>query len=131
MTDDEYRDLIELLGRQFTSIEQQFAGVHQRFEAVDRRFEAIDRRFDGIERRLDAHDERFREILGHFDAVYGWLERLQQEYHAVVEGLRRIEMMLADERGRREAIERELAELKERVALLQVRISEIERRLQA
>ena len=106
MTNGEYPQLVEFLGRQFS---------------------AIDRRFAALEQRVD---EGFREMRGHFDAIYGWLERLQQEYHALVEGVRRIEMMLADERGRREAIEHELAELKERVALLQVRISEIERRLQ-
>jgi chromosome segregation ATPase len=124
MTNDEYRQLVEFLGRHFTDIEQQFAGVN-------RRFEAIDRRFDGIEQRLDAHDERFREILGHLEAIYGRLERLEQEYYAIVEGLRRIEAILTDERARREVLERGLAELKERVALLQARIGEIERRLQA
>ena len=131
MTDDEYRQLVEFLTRHFTEIEGQFSGVNQRFEAIDRRFEAIDRRFDGIERRLDAHDERFREILGHLEAIYGRLERLEQEYYAIVEGLRRIEAILTDERARREVLERGLADLKERVALLQARIDELERRLQA
>jgi hypothetical protein len=56
---------------------------------------------------------------------------LEQEYHAIVEGLRRIETILTEERGRREVLERGLAELKERVALLQVRIDELERRLQS
>ena len=110
MTNDEYRDLVDFLGRQFT---------------------AVDRRFDAIERRLDAHNERFREILGHLEAIYGRLERLEQEYYAIVEGLRRIEGILTDERARREVLERGLADLKERVALLQVRIDELERRLQA
>ena len=91
----------------------------------------MDRRFDAVERRLDAHDERFREILGHLEAIYGRLERLEQEYYAIVEGLRRIEAILADEQGRREILERGLAELKERVALLQARIDELERRLRA
>ena len=58
-------------------------------------------------------------------------ERLGQEYHAIVEGLRRIEALLADERARREMLERGLAEIKERVALLQARIDEVERRLRA
>jgi len=124
MTNDEYRELVEFLTRHFTEIDQQFAGGN-------RRFEAIDRRFDGIERRLDAHDERFREILGHLEAIYGRLERLEQEYYAIIEGLRRIEAILTDERARREVLERGLAELKERVALLQARIDELERRLRA
>ena len=145
MTDDDYRQLVEFLGRQFAAVDQQFAKVHERFAAmdqqfaaidqrfavVDRRFDAMDRRFDAIERRLDDHDERFREILGHLEAIYGRLERLEQEYHAIVEGLRRIEAILTDERNRREVLERGLADLKERVALLQARIDEVERRLRA
>ena len=122
MTDDDYRQLVEFLGRHFTEIDQQFA-------VVNRRFEVMDRRFDAIDRRLDGHDERFREMLGHLEAIYGKLERLEQEYYAIVEGLRRIEMILADERGQRELLERGLAEMKERVALLQARIDELERRL--
>ncbi|HXZ44255.1 MAG TPA: hypothetical protein VEH53_05450 [archaeon] len=45
MTNDEYQQLIEFLGQ---------------------RFEEIDRRFDAVETKLAEHNERFREILGHF-----------------------------------------------------------------
>ena len=107
MTNGEYQQLVEFLGRQFS---------------------AIDRRFAALEQRVD---EGFREMRGHFDAIYAWLERLDQEYHAIVEGLRRIETIVTDERSRRELLERGLAELKERVALLQVRIDELERRLRS
>jgi chromosome segregation ATPase len=121
MTNDEYRQLVDFLGRQF-------AAIDQRFVVIDQRFVAMDQRFDRLEHRVE---EGFREILGHLDAIYGRLERLEQEYYAIVERLRRIEAILTDERGRREILERGLAELKERVALLQARIGEIERRLQA
>ena len=114
MTSDEYRDLVDFLGRQFA--------------AIDQRFAAIDRRFDSLERRVE---DGFRDVLDHLDAIYGRLERLEQEYQAIVEGLRRIEGILTDERARREILERGLAELKERVALLQARIDELERRLRA
>ena len=107
MTDDEYRRLVDFLGRQFA---------------------AIDQRFDTLERRVE---DGFREVFGHFDAIYKRFERLEQEYHAIVEALRRIEAILTDERARREVLERGLADLKERVALLQARIDELERRLQA
>ena len=143
MTNTEYPQLVEFLTGQFAAIDHRFVAIDQRFVAIDdrftaidqrfavidRRFDAIDRRFDALDRRLDAHDERFREILGHLEAIYGRLERLEQEYYAIVEGLRRIEGLLADERSRREMLERGLIELKERVALLQVRIDEMERRL--
>ena len=57
--------------------------------------------------------------------------RLEQEYYAISQQLRRIEAVLTDESGRREILERDLAALKEHVGLLQARIAEIERRLGA
>ena len=114
MTNDEYRELVDFLGRQFTVLDQRFA--------------AIDQRFDRLEQRVE---DGFREVYGHFDAIYQRFDRLGQEYYAIVEALRRIEAILTDERARRELLERGLAELKERVALLQARIDEVERRLRA
>jgi chromosome segregation ATPase len=101
----EYQQLVEFLGQQFT---------------------AIDRRFTGLETRLD--DLR-RQMLGHFDEIYDRLERLEQEYQAITQALRRIEAGLSDERRRREIIERDLAELKRYAATLQARIEELEQRL--
>ncbi|OLE39375.1 MAG: hypothetical protein AUG00_02310 [Candidatus Rokubacteria bacterium 13_1_20CM_2_70_7] len=112
MTNAEYQQLVEFLGRQFT--------------AIDGRFAAIDRRFDTLEHRVD---EGFRDVLGHFDEIYRRLDRLEQEYQAIVQALRRIEAMLADERGRRELLERSVETLKQQVAGLQARIEEIEQRL--
>ena len=105
MTSGEYQQLTEFLGRQFTE---------------------IDRRFADLDGRLV---ELRREMLGHFDELYRRFERLEQEYQAITQALRRIEAGLADERGRREILERDLGELKERVAALQTRIEEIEQRL--
>jgi ferritin-like protein len=61
-----------------------------------------------------------------------WLvrvSRLEQEYFATTQALRRIEVGLADEGARREILERDLAELKQHVAALQVRIDDLEQRL--
>jgi chromosome segregation ATPase len=83
------------------------------------RFEAIDRRSDDLR----------AEILGHFDELYRRLERLEQEHMAITQALRRIEAILADELGRRERLERDLASLRENVAVLKARIEAIEKRL--
>jgi chromosome segregation ATPase len=116
MSSAEYGQLVEFLGRQFTEIGRQFA-------AVDRRFDAMDLRFTQMIAELR------QEMLGHFDAMYRQFERLEQEYQAILQALRRIEARLADEGGRREILERDLAELKDRVAALQSRIEDIEQRL--
>jgi len=133
VTPSEYQQLVEFLGPRFTQIDQRFTQIDQRFTQLDQRFTQIDQRFTQIDRALgvlsdDLADLR-REMLGHFDEIYRRLERLEQEYQAITQALRRIEAGLADERRRREIIERDLAELKRYVAALQARIEEIEQRL--
>jgi chromosome segregation ATPase len=105
MSSPEHQQLVEFLGRQFTSI--------------DRRFDALDRQFPELR----------HEMLGHFDDIYRRFERLEQEYQAITQALRRIESGLADEQGRREVLLRDLADLKQHVEALQSRIEEIEQRL--
>ena len=97
MTSAEYQQLVDFLGPQFTRI--------------DRRFEAIDGHLGELR----------RDVLGHFDELYRRLERLEQEYQAITQALRRIESTLADELGRREILERDLAALKTQLAALQSR----------
>jgi chromosome segregation ATPase len=109
MSSAEYGQLVEYLGRQFAD--------------VDRRLASMDLRFGQMITELR------QEMLGHFDAIYRRFERLENEYQAILQALRRIEARLADEVGRREILERDLAELKQRVAELQSRIDDIEQRL--
>jgi predicted nucleic acid-binding Zn-ribbon protein len=131
----EYAQLVELLGQQFTAIDAHFTAIDARFTAIDGRFTAIEHRFTTIDGRFDALDRQVaelrQEMLGHFDEVYRRLERLEHEYQAITQGLRRIEAGLAGELGRREILERDLGELKRQVAALQARIQDIEQRLRA
>ena len=122
MTNDEYSQLIEFLGRKFEEIDR-------RFDRVEAKLEVHDRRFDTVEAKLAEHDERFGDILGHFDHLYRRLERLEQEYQAILEGVRRIEALLVDEKARREELERGLELLKHHVAALQTRIERLEQSL--
>jgi chromosome segregation ATPase len=115
MSPSEYQQLVAFPG-------QSLAEIDRRFAEVDRRFTD---RFDGLDARVT---ELRREML-RFDEIYRRLERLEQVYHAVTQGLRRIEAALADDRGRREILERDLAELKRHVAILQARIEDVEQRL--
>jgi len=105
VTNGEYQQLVELLQGQFTQ---------------------IDSRFDRLETEL----RDFRsDVLGHFDELYRRLDRLEQEYYAITQALRRIETLLADEQRRREVIEESVADLKRQVAAIQARIAELEARL--
>ena len=122
MTNSEYQDLIDFLGRKFEQIDR-------RFDRVEAKLAEHDERFDAVEAKLGEHDERFGEILGHFDHLYKRLERLEQEYQAILEGLRRIESLLTDDTGKRELLERALEELKRHVAALQIRLEAVEQRI--
>ena len=119
MTPPEYEQLVEFLGRQFAEIDRQFAEVGRRFDQTDGQIADV---------RHEVRELR-HEMLGHFDEMYRRLERLEQEYYAIVQALRRIEARLTDESGRREILARDLAELKQHVAMLQSRIEDIEQNL--
>ena len=121
MSPSEYQDLVAFLGERFETIDRRFEAIDRRFEVMDRRFETIDRRFDELR----------AEILGHFDELYRRLDRLEQEYVAITQALRRIEATLLDDRARRERLEQDLASLRENLAVLRARIDDIERRLPA
>ena len=119
MTSAEHEQLVEFLGRQFTEIDRRFDQIAGRFNQFDGRFDQVDGQIADLR----------REMLGHFDEIYRRLDRLEQEYQAITQALRRIEAGLADELGRRAILERDLAELKHQVAALQSRIEDIEQRL--
>jgi len=122
----EYQQLVQFLQGQFPQIEGRFTQIEGRFTHIEGRFTQNDRRFDGLETELRA----FRgEVLGHFDEIYRRLERLEQEYFAITQALRRIETLLADEQRRREVIEESVADLKRQVTAIQARIAELEARL--
>src|SRR3989442_8197243 len=142
MSPSEYEQLVLFLGERFETIDRRFETIDRRFDIIDRRFDTIDQRFEivgqrfeTIDRHFDTIDRRFdelrAELLGHFDEIYRRLERLEQEYHAITQALRRIEALLADERVRRDILERDLATLRENVALLNATIAHIERRLRS
>src|SRR5215472_5098185 len=116
MSPSEYQDLVAFLGERFQVIEG-------RFQIIEGRFGEVERRFGDLERQLS---ELRLEILGHFDELYRRLERLEQEYIAITQALRRIEAALGDERVRREHLERDLAALRENVAALRSRIDALE-----
>jgi hypothetical protein len=76
VTNDDVRELAARMDRRFDAVDR-------RFDAVDVRFTAVALRFDSVERamhsRFESVDERFGDMTGHFDRVYGWLEKFEQE----------------------------------------------------
>lgn len=135
MTSSEHEQLVDLLTRRFSEVDRRFDQIDRQFGEIDRRFGEAGHqlgefgwRFDAVETRIT---ELRHEMLGHFDEIYRRLERLDQEYLAITQALRRIEARLTDEQGRREIVERDLTNLKQHVAALQARIAVLEQRLDA
>ncbi len=91
----------------------------------------IEPEFRAIRNKLDEHDQKFRDILEHFDQIYKRFERLETEYYSIIGGLKRIEEKLDREISNRELIEREIAALRERVSKLQERIENIDSELKS
>jgi hypothetical protein len=64
-----------------------------------------------------------RDSDGHFDAVYHRFDRLETEYHMLVEGLRRVEQQVASDAGEREAVRAQIRGLEDGMADLRSRLS--------
>jgi len=88
MSPSECRQLVEFLGHQIAVVDRRFVAIDGRFAAIEGRFAALDRRFASLEERVETG---FRDVAGHFDETYRRLERLDQEYLAITQALRRIE----------------------------------------
>ncbi len=74
------------------------------------------------EMQSDAADFH-RDSDGHFDAVYHRFDRLETEYHMLIEGLRRVEQQVASDAGEREAIRAHIRGLEDGMADLRSRLS--------
>ncbi len=112
----------------------------------------IEPEFKAIRGKLDEHDQKFRDILHHFDGIYARFERLETEYYSIIAAIDRTEKHLEQVEGRlgkieaqmdgigqkldkeisiRQIIEKEIKDLKQRVTTLQERIEDLEKRLKS
>jgi chromosome segregation ATPase len=87
-----------------------------------------------VEARAGKTDERFDEILTHFDSIYQRFDRLETEYQAIVAGLDRIEKRMGVLERRMTALEQngrsDLDELKAQVLELRDRLAAVEASLE-
>ena len=85
--------------------------------------------FDAIKGKQAEHDERFSEMLGHFDSIYHRLGRLEDELLMVNNRLKRIEESVDLSNKKRSDLEKRVKEIKEQLAVLQNRLEVVERHL--
>ena len=82
--------------------------------------------FVNIKKVQSEHGERFIDVLGHFDSVYKRFDRLEDEYHDVSHGLKRIEDQLDGDLAKRKEMEARFLELKGQFAVMQLKLEAIE-----
>ena len=68
--------------------------------------------FASIQKKQADHDEKFIDILGHFDDLYKHMEKLEEEYQMITFGMKRIEDCLQENQFPRQDMESKLKELK-------------------
>jgi predicted nuclease with TOPRIM domain len=85
--------------------------------------------FMDIKKVQSEHGERFIDMLGHFDSIYKRFDRLEDEYHAVTHGLKRIEDQLDGDLTKRKEIEERFLELKRQFAGMQSKLEAIEKEI--
>ena len=82
---------------------------------------------EAIKDKLTGHDEKFIDVIDHFDSLYKRLDRLDDEYYTIVQGLKRIEESLESGNERRDKLERRIKDIKEQVNNLQLRLEKVEK----
>ncbi|QSV47112.1 hypothetical protein [Geobacter benzoatilyticus] len=85
--------------------------------------------FAAIREKQAEHDEKFLEVLDHFDSLYKQVGRLEDEYLMLVHGLKRIEDSLEGKIVKRSDLDKRLKEIKEQFSQLQTRLESVERQL--
>jgi len=87
--------------------------------------------FDALKEKNAEHDERFSEVLGHLDSIYGRLGRLEDEYLMMNNRLKRIEDSIVAAGSNHADLEKRVKEMKAQLDLLQNRLDSVERQLHA
>ncbi len=85
--------------------------------------------FVSIQKKQADHDEKFIDILGHFDDLYKHMEKLEEEYQMITFGMKRIEDCLQESQFPRQDMESKLKELKMQFFQMQSRLEAIEREI--
>jgi chromosome segregation ATPase len=98
----------------------------------------IEPEFRAIRTKLGEHDQKFKDLLDHFDRIYTRLDRLETEYFSINAAIDRLESVIGKidkkldaELSLRERLEKEILDLKQRVSVIQDRIEDLEKRLKS
>lgn len=74
-----------------------------------------------IDDKLAEHEGHFSQVLGNFDKTFQRFDRLEDEYHAIVHGLDRVDEAVRDAAAAGKTMDARLENLEERTARLEAR----------
>ncbi len=89
MTPNEYKELVDFLGRKFDRIDQRFDQVDQRFEQVDQRFEQVEGEIRGVRVLVEKNASDIRMVAEGVQVANDRLERFQAEVREEFADVRR------------------------------------------
>lgn len=69
MSNNEYSELINFLGKKFDGVDEKFDSIDKKFDAIDKKFDAIDKKFDAIDKKFDAIDKKFDAVDEQFETM--------------------------------------------------------------
>ena len=81
MSENEYKELIDFLGKKFEKIDERFEKIDNQFEKIDERFKKIDDQFEETKRHTDA---RIEEVKRHTGVL---IEAVEHKIDIVIEGV--------------------------------------------
>lgn len=85
--------------------------------------------FDALREKNLEHDQRFTEILGHLDALYHRVGRLEDEMLVTNNRLKRIEEQVTVGNAKQAELEKQVQQIKAQIADLQTRLELVERQM--
>ena len=85
--------------------------------------------FAELKKEQTENSGKIVEMLGHFDSVYKKFDRLEDEYHTITYGLKRIEDKLDGDLKNRKDIEGRFQELKRQFEGMQLKLAAIEKEI--
>ncbi len=80
-----------------TQLKPRFDQIDQRFNLIEFKLADHDQKFTAILEKQAEQDGKFKDTLGHFEQLYQRTIRVDDEYQAIMQSLRRIELLLVGE----------------------------------
>ncbi len=102
MTDNQYQELAEFLGRKFDGIDRRFDGIDRRLGVVERRLEGLEQRMTAVEVGLESLRDEVRLVAEGVTTNSARIDRLEATMNRRFD---RVEQLWLEHEGRIQVLE--------------------------